>query len=216
MLAGRLRRNIEYKNGNECNSICLTDHYNMIEQYFYLELIMETKHINTRLKEYKKITELFDTSFSDNEKIPIWLLRLFSYRSCVDFIAFYDNGIFVGFTYLITVKETTFVLYIATSPDQRSKGYGSKILHQISELHNGNTIVLNIENVDEIYDNYSQRIQRQKFYFKNKFMDSGYILKDNKVIYDILYKGNCFSEINYKEIFKVFSFGLVRVKICKK
>lgn len=133
-------------------------------------------------------------------------------REVVNFLAFYDDDIFCGFTYLIYNKNTTFVLYLATDNSVRSTGYGSQILNWISN-DKPNDIVLNIETVSDKYDNYEQRLSRQKFYLKNGFVDTKYKLIDKDTIYDVLYKGKNFSKEEYEELLRSFTFGFIRKKL---
>lgn len=175
--------------------------------------MLEVKNVNSKLNEYEKILQIYKESFPENEKIPVWLLKIMAKRTSVDFLAFYDENIFCGFTYLIYNKNTTFVFYLAIDKNIRSKGYGSKILNWIIENNKENCIVLNIETVDTKYNNYEQRLSRQKFYLKNGFVDSKYKIIDKYEIYDVLYKGSNFSKSEYEELFKKFSFGFVRKKL---
>ena len=176
--------------------------------------MLDVKNINIKLREYKKIAEIYEKSFPDNEKLPMWLLNIMSKRACVDFLAFYDDDIFCGFTYLITYKNTTFVLYLAIDSSIRSKGYGSQILNWIIDNKQEN-IVLNIESVSDKYDNFKERLSRQKFYLKNGFKDTKYKLIDKSDVYDVLHKGSNFAKLEYEALFRSFSFGLVRKKIIK-
>ncbi len=150
--------------------------------------------------------------FPENEKLPTWLLTLMAKGKNVDFLAFYDDNTFCGFTYLIHYKKTSFVLYLATDKNIRSKGYGRQILNWITNKNEFSNTVLNIETVDEKYDNYEQRLSRQKLYFKNGFVDSGYKIEDKGDIYDVLYKGDVFDKEEYESLIKKFSFGLLPVK----
>ena len=136
-------------------------------------------------------------------------------RACIDFLAFYDNDIFCGFTYLITNKNTTFILYLAIDNNIRSKGYGSQILNWITN-NKQNNIVLNIESVSDKYDNYKERLSRQKFYLKNGFIDTKYKLIDKDDVYDVLHKGDKFAKSEYEALLRNFSFGLVRKKLVNK
>ena len=120
-----------------------------------------------------------------------------SKRTCVDFLVFYNNNIFRGFSYLIHNNNITFILYLAIDTSIRSKGYGTKILSLISNNKQNNNIILNIETVSNKYVDYKQRLNRQKFYFKNGFVDTKYKLVDSGNIYDVLYKGNNFSKSEY-------------------
>jgi hypothetical protein len=110
----------------------------------------------------------------------------------------------------------TFVLYLATDTSVRSKGYGSGILNWITEAFPENYIVLNIETVSENYDNFEQRVKRQKFYFNNRFQDTGYVLYDKTDIYDVLSTNNNFSEDDYRSLFRKFSFGFVTINVARK
>lgn len=175
--------------------------------------MLKIKDVTSKLKEYDRVVQIYSDSFPKNEKLPMWLLKVMSKRNSVEFLAFYDNDNFCGFTYLIHNKNITFILYLATDKIIRSKGYGSQILNWIVENHKENCIVLNIETVDDKYANYEERLSRQKFYFKNGFIDTKFKLIDKEDIYDVLYKGNCFSKSEYENLFKKFSFNLVRTKL---
>lgn len=173
--------------------------------------MLKVKVVNSRLKEYKKILNLYKESFPKNERLPIWLLNIMSKRTCVDFLAFYNNNnIFRGFSYLIHNNNITFILYLAIDTSIRSKGYGTKILSLISNNKQNNNIILNIETVSNKYVDYKQRLNRQKFYFKNRFVDTKYKLVDSGNIYDVLYKGNNFSKSEYEKLLKTFSFDFIK------
>lgn len=174
--------------------------------------MLEVKKIDKKLNEYKKIIEIYKKSFPKNEKLPVFLLNIMSKRECVDFLAFYDNDTFCGFTYLVNDKNMTFVLYLAVDDSIRSNGYGSKIIRWIINNKKDN-IVLNIEEVDKQYNNYEQRLIRQKFYLKNGFIDTGYNIKDREDIYDVLYKGNNFIKKEYENLIKSFSFNFIQLKL---
>ena len=172
--------------------------------------MLKVKVVNSRLKWYKNILNLYKESFPKNERLPIWLLDIMSKRTCVDFLAFYNNNIFRGFSYLIHNNNITFILYLAIDTSIRSKGYGTKILSLISNNKQNNNIILNIETVSNKYVDYKQRLNRQKFYFKNGFIDTKYKLVDSGNIYDVLYKGNNFSKSEYEKLLKTFSFDFIK------
>lgn len=145
-----------------------------------------------------KVKELYLDSFPANERIPINLLLWKAKRDFVDFLIMYDDDVFVGFTYLITRKDLTYVLYIAIDNNIRSKGYGSRALTLIKEKYPNNRIILNIEFVDEIANNYEQRLTRRKFYVRNGFEDSTLIYQDRWGLYEVLiYRGQVDKEEFY-------------------
>ena len=96
-------------------------------------------------------------------------------KDFIDFLAYYDDDKFVGFTYLITEGDLTFIQYIAVDSTLHSKGYGSAILSQIKALYPNNRIALNLEMLDENAENTEQRIKRRAFYDKNGYEDTGII-----------------------------------------
>ncbi|HCW52862.1 MAG TPA: N-acetyltransferase [Clostridium sp.] len=175
--------------------------------------MLEVKNVSSKLEEYKKVFQMYEEYFPENERLPLWFLRIMSKRRNVEFLAFYDNKILCGFTYLVHYKSTTFVYYLAVNKDVRSNGYGSKILSWIADSNKSNTIVLVIEEVDPKYDNYEERLNRIKFYKKNGFVNAGYKLIDKDGIYDFLYKGSDFSKSECEEMFKNFFLGFATKKI---
>lgn len=180
--------------------------------------MITAKKVSIKSNSFRSIEKLYQQAFPKNEKLPIWILILMSLRKCADFYAFYDKNVFCGFTYLIHYKKMTFVLYLSTDSSVRSKGYGGSILDWIQKAHQENCIVLNIETVSKNYDNFEQRVKRQKFYFNNGFQDTGYILYDKKDIYDVLSAKDCanFSEDEYINLFRRFSFGFITINLVKK
>lgn len=176
---------------------------------------MKAEFVTKKLPDYKNLMEIYQSAFPHNEKIPVWLLLIMSKRKCVEFLAFYDEGTFCGFTYIIHHDKTTFIMYLATDARVRSKGYGKKILRMISERFPLNNIVLNIETVDKGSDNYEQRLSRQNFYLNNGFKQAGFKIYDKKNIYDVLYNGTSFSKEEYEKLMKKLLFGFMSVKLLK-
>lgn len=150
-------------------------------------------------QQINKVKELYLNSFPANERIPMNLLLWKAKRDFVDFLIMYDDDdVFVGFTYLITRKDLTYVLYIAIDNNIRSKGYGSRALTLIKEKYPNNRIILNIEFVDEMANNYEQRLTRRKFYVRNDFEDSTLIYQDRWGLYEVLiYRGQVDKEEFY-------------------
>lgn len=145
-----------------------------------------------------EVKKLYKQSFPKNEQFPFWLLLWKARKKNIDFLAFYDNEEFVGFTYLITQEDLTYILYLAVATTTRSKGYGSKILNLLKEMFVENRIMLNIESPDVKSDNLQQRQKRKAFYYKNEFLQTCFSFKYAKEVYDALgYNGNTqFNEYN--------------------
>lgn len=175
-------------------------------------------------KKIKKVEELYESSFPKNERIPMKLLLWKARKKFVDFLVIYDNDVFVGFTYLITREDLTYVLYIAIDNNIRSKGYGSLALAQIKEKSPNNRIVLNIEVVDETASNYEQRVIRRKFYTRNGYEGSTLLYKDRWGLYEVMVHGG---KVNAEEfhallkryagafLFSVFKPQITHSRNCK-
>ena len=92
---------------------------------------MEHTRVIRKQKDYRLVVELMRTAFPPEERIPIWVLNLLSKKRNVNFNAWYDNGEFCGITYTIESEKMIFLLYFAVNAQQRPKGYGSRIIHEL-------------------------------------------------------------------------------------
>lgn len=170
------------------------------------------KKVNRKLKEYKDIKELMKKVFPKNELIPFSFLTLKSKRKNVEFNSYYDNNKLIGISYLIISNNLIFILYLGVNPSSQSKGYGSKILEDIKNKYSNKEITLNIETLDINSNNYNERLKRLKFYSKNGFNPTKYILKDD-IDYLILSTSNNFNKEEYLKILKKYSLGFFAPKI---
>lgn len=147
------------------------------------------KTITLGSTDYKKMKQLYNLAFPDNERTPLWILMSRSLGKSIDFLAIYDKNIFVGFCYLVTKGDLTFVFYLAIDQTQRGKGYGSRVLKSIIELKPSNRIALNIEAIDETAENYTQRVNRKRFYMNNGLKPANMDTKESGVVYEMLSYG---------------------------
>ncbi|MFC9709461.1 GNAT family N-acetyltransferase [Paenibacillus sp. NPDC056933] len=166
---------------------------------------MRIESVNKYFKDIRKLKTLYVNSFPENERIPMWFLSWKAKKNFIDFFAIYDIEIFVGFTYIITHKDISFILFFATSPELRSKGYGSKILTLIQERYAGNRIILNIEALEPKVDNYEQRQKRKKFYLNNQFRNTTFNIVEHGDLYEVLVYGNDVSAKEYLALIRSFT-----------
>ncbi|WHY94596.1 GNAT family N-acetyltransferase [Neobacillus cucumis] len=160
------------------------------------------KPLQRNSEDYEKVNDLIYESFPEVERLPISLLFHKTKLNGVDFFVIYDKDTFVGFTYLITRKNLTYVQYLAIDTKLQSKGYGSQILSTIKERYSENQIVLNIEADDERAVNYEQRVVRKKFYIRNGYKSSGLSFKDRWGVYEVMVNGE--EEVNRIEFIDLF------------
>lgn len=155
--------------------------------------------------DYKRIKKLYKKAFPSEQRLPLWFLSLRALKAKVEFLAIYDQNEFIGFFYLVNHQEITFVLYLAVAAEHRGKGYGSKVLYELSELKKGQKIILDIESPYEDAANYEQRIKRKKFYLKNNYNFIGLIMEEDKEKYEVLsLEGKKVEEAEYITLLKDF------------
>ena len=74
-----------------------------------------------------------------------------------------DNNEFLGLVYTISTKKLVYVFFLAVTEENRSKGYGSKILDKIKEMNPQKIVTLAIEDTeDENANNLEERIAIEK------------------------------------------------------
>ena len=140
---------------------------------------MRTKQI-TALNEDKKIKQLYETAFPEDEQIP-WkdLIRLVE-KMPLDFI---------GFTIVYPRKSINWFWYFAVCEKLRGKGYGQQILTQLIERYKGQTCVLDMESPTQVCENIEQRRRRHAFYLRNGFRDTNVYRTYNDITMTIMMMG---------------------------
>lgn len=141
---------------------------------------METRRIKRGTHQYGVVKKLFERAFPKAERLPMWLLLLLARRKGVDFEAYYDDDNFCGFSYIVENDDLAFILYLAVNDEMRSQGYGSRILECVKTKAGEKPIVLNIEPLDSNAENCEQRKRRLTFYEKNGYVNTGFVLRENK------------------------------------
>ena len=130
--------------------------------------------------------------------------------------AYYDNDEFIGFTNCIIYKDLCYLFFLAVDDNKRHQGYGSKILSIIKETYKDKVILLCFEEVDDSYEDNSNRIKRREFYYKNGFKDHPLKTIEYGVRYDTVYIGS--HTISFEDYRKMYisQFGDFVKKIVKK
>lgn len=157
---------------------------------------------------------LYLEAFPKEERIPWWLLKLNSRRRDIDLTAWMEGDTFCGLTASVTENDLHFLLFFAVAQPLRGQGYGTKILTQLRNTYE--TVILNVELLDEAASNYTQRLSRFAFYGKNGFLDTGYHVWEIGGEFRVLSTRQELDEIAYKRIFKKLSFGVWNVKLEKE
>lgn len=174
---------------------------------------LEVKKVSLLNKDVKRI--YFD-SFAKKERMPFTMMVLLTKITHTDFLAFYDKDMLCGFIYSANIQNITFIMFFAVDKSIRSKGYGSKILEEMQKLYPNNKIIISIERCDVKAENINDRIRRKKFYLKNGFIDTGYLIELSKIEQEVIIKNGDFNKDELFEFFVKYSNGTMKPRIWKK
>ena len=149
----------------------------------------------------EKIKQLYQTAFPEEEQIP-WddLMRL-TEEMPLDFTAYYDGDIFIGFTIVYPRKTFNWFWYFAVREELRGKGYGQQILTRLIERYKDRANILDMESPDQPCDNMEQRKRRHGFYLRNGFRDTHVYRTYEGITYTIMMMGDgTFTQQDYDDI----------------
>ena len=113
--------------------------------------------IDENHKDINIISSLYESAFPDDEKAPFLSLIERSKKDNVDFIGYFDEDKFIGFTYIIHDYDLHYIFYFAILDECRNKGYGTSILNILKEAgYNVNIIDGSIEEATSKSGKYSR------------------------------------------------------------
>ncbi len=166
------------------------------------EMNVELRKVTTGFPDMKQLDELALEAFPPEEYLaPEKVLEL-SQKSELDFWGVYDNDRFVGFCVTVLHRSMVYLFFLAITPENRSKGYGSLILSLLSDIYKSYQFTVDFEMVEENAPNYDQRVKRKQFYMKNGFHETGHFLTYFGVSYEILCKNMAFDIQMFKEMLR--------------
>lgn len=114
------------------------------------------------------VKKLYLEAFPKDERKPFSIIYKKAVEKEIDILEFKDKN-FVGMAIVMKYQDIALVDYFAISKSIRSKGYGSMALDIIKDFYKDKRLVLEIEELVQTADNYSQRLARKDFYVKNGF-----------------------------------------------
>lgn len=163
---------------------------------------------------YKKVKDLYFQAFPKEERVPWWLLRLYSKWKIIDLTLWLDGDVFCSFTASVSVDGLHFVLFFAVAQELRGKGYGSAILSAIKQEYE--PVALNVEPLIDTAPNYAQRQSRFAFYRKNGFVDTGYHVWEVGGKFRVLSTAGELDVSQYRKVFLKLTCGLWKVRLKKE
>lgn len=153
-----------------------------------------------KIKDWKNVLKIYNDSFPKNERFPFFLLYFNVLRKNSSiFVLEIDNSIY-GFIDLIHYNNMIFILYLAIDTIQRNNGYGSTLLRWCLDKYQDKIIYLNIDEVDNKFDNYKLRKKRLDFYLHNGFYLTDYLSIEKDVNFNILSTNKIFNIKEYSKL----------------
>lgn len=132
------------------------------------------------------ILELYNTAFSEAEKIPLENLhRALGKGAFLD--ACIDEGRFIGFIFGFIDEDKLFFVYFATIPEVRGQGYGAQILRDFRQRYQDKRSFLVTEPKDSSAEDYTMRVRRQNYYVRNGCTETGIKLLSDGVLFDAMF-----------------------------
>lgn len=125
----------------------------------------------------KNIKTLFKKSFPLKERVPLWIFKKYLKTGQLELTEYYDENLFIGFTMIAKFDNYAYLLFFATDPSIRSKGYGSQIMQQFIAKYGNNDIMFAIEKVVDFNDLNDNKTRRYNFYKKNGFVLNNFEMK---------------------------------------
>lgn len=166
---------------------------------------------NMRIKKFnyfeggKDIKNIYLESFDKNDRFSYFLLMFNLVLRRAEMYTLLLNEKVVAFMYVINDKKRKFILYLAVKDGYRNEGLGTSLLNWYLKNNEDSDIFLNIDEVDDKYDDIIVRKKRRDFYLKNGFYMTNYLSVSDDIRGDILSTKKEFDVDDYKLLDKRIS-----------
>lgn len=151
-------------------------------------------------------------AFPKKERMPFPMMVAMSKLWNTEFLGFYDGNTLCGFVYLAHNSKIVFVMFFAVDKRLRSKGYGSAILQNIQSKYPEKKIIISIEPCDKDASDIELRTRRKIFYMRNRYQETGYMIKLNGIVQEIIISNGEFDKKQFRTFFVAYSNGTMLAK----
>lgn len=162
------------------------------------------------------IKRIYFEAFPKKERMPFPMMVAMSKLWNTQFFSFYDGDVPCGFIYLASIGKIVFVMFFAVDKALRSKGYGSAILKDIKNKYPEKKIIVSIEPYEKDAPDIELRTRRKDFYMRNGYKETGYMMKLNGVVQEIIISNGTFVKREFRSFFALYSNGIMYPKIWKQ
>ncbi len=174
---------------------------------------LRAEKVNGKNKDRQRVKEIYFSAFPKEERMAFGLMLIMGKLWNTKFLSFHDGETVCGFVYMAITKKLIFIMFFAVDESIRSQGYGGRILEKIQSMYPGRKIIVSIERCDVDAKDSKQRIRRKRFYEKNGYVDTGYLVKLAGVEQEILVKSGTFSKGEFRWFFIQYSNGTIYPRI---
>ncbi len=136
----------------------------------------------------EELRRLYETAFPVGEQIPYDdLIHLMDVMD-IDYTAYYEGEMLVGFMMVLRLPKYNWGWYFAVREELRGKGYGQGILSDtLDKYRNRNPYIIDIESpLQADAPNPEQRKRRHAFYLRNGMKDTGAYRTYNGITFTVL------------------------------
>jgi GNAT superfamily N-acetyltransferase len=176
---------------------------------------MQIRNQKVKLKN-TDVKDIYFDSFPKNERMPFLMMVAMSKLWNTEFLGFYDGDTLCGFVYLAHNSKIVFVMFFAVDKTLRSKGYGSAILQDIQNKYPDKKIIISIEPCDNDAPDMELRTRRKDFYMRNGYHETGYMMKLNGIVQEIIISKGEFDKKQFRTFLAVYSNGTMWPRIWKQ
>ena len=164
------------------------------------------------LKYFFPIKKIYKKSFPKNERFPFWILLLNILKKKSKMYILLNNKKVNAFIYTIYYKQMIFILYLAVEEHSRNNGYGSYLLNWFLKNNVNKEIYVNIDEIDDKYQDNEIRKARMNFYLNNNFYLTNYLSVEKSGNYNILTTKKNWNIAEYKKLDQNIAFHFFNKK----
>lgn len=125
---------------------------------------MRTEKITAENVDNVQLKKLYESAFPKEERIPYDELKGLLGVMPIDFMAYYDEDVFVGLTMVLNREDFNWGWYFAVREELRGRGYGQHILTALKAKYADRRLVIDIESPWQTdCNNKEQRCRRYEF-----------------------------------------------------
>ena len=94
-------------------------------------MALEVRNIYPLTPTFKKVASLYEAAFPVEERLPLWQLSWNSLKNGQSFWAYFDQGVFIGFTYAICTDNLVYLLFLAVKKVNSLRDMAVRFWHKL-------------------------------------------------------------------------------------